>query len=48
MKHFKFYTKKDILSLTKTRRFETKLGEHIKYLKPGIEWPDVVKQSKAK
>ncbi len=29
MKHFKFYNKHDILSLTKVRRFETKLGERI-------------------
>ena len=29
MKHFKFYNKHDILSLTKIRRFETKLGERI-------------------
>jgi formiminoglutamase len=29
MKHFKFYNKQDILFLTKTRRFETKLGERL-------------------
>ena len=29
MKHFKFYNKEDILSLTKIRRFETKLGERV-------------------
>jgi formiminoglutamase len=29
MKHFKFYSKQDILYLTKLRRFETKLGEMI-------------------
>ena len=29
MKHFKFYTREDILSVTKIRRFETKLGERI-------------------
>lgn len=32
MKHFKFYNKHDILSLTKIRRFETKLGESIQSL----------------
>jgi len=48
MKHFKFYTKKDILSLTQTRKFETKLGERIKYLKAGGEWPEVLQQSTAK
>jgi formiminoglutamase len=29
MTHFKYYSKADILSLTKVRRFETKLGERI-------------------
>src|SRR5882724_4711587 len=29
MTHFKFYNKQDVLSLTKIRRFETKLGESI-------------------
>ena len=29
MKHFKSYTKQEILSLTRIRRFETKLGERI-------------------
>jgi formiminoglutamase len=47
MKHFKFYTKKDIVSLTKTRRFETKLGERVQYLKTGGEWPEVLQQSSA-
>ncbi|HVG41664.1 MAG TPA: formimidoylglutamase [Chitinophagaceae bacterium] len=32
MKHLKVYTKSDIVSLTKLRRFETKLGEQIQYL----------------
>ncbi len=30
--HFKFYTKSDLLSLTKIRRFETKLGERLQVL----------------
>jgi len=30
MKHFKFYNKQDILTLTHVRKFETKLGERIK------------------
>ena len=29
MKHFKFYSKQDVLYLTRIRRFETKLGEMI-------------------
>lgn len=47
MKHFKFYGKKDIVSLIKRRRFETKIGERIQHLKEG-EWPDVIQQSPAK
>ena len=30
MKHFKYYNKQDILTLTHVRKFETKLGERIK------------------
>jgi formiminoglutamase len=48
MKHFKFYTKEDILSLTKVRRFETKVGERLQYLKFEGEWPDMLMQSSAK
>lgn len=48
MKHFKFYSKDDILSMTKVRRFETKIGERLQYLKPGEEWPEVIQQSSAK
>jgi formiminoglutamase len=32
MKHFKYYNKQDILSLTKLRRFETKLGEMVQVI----------------
>jgi formiminoglutamase len=32
MKHLKYYNKQDILSLTKIRRFETKLGEMIQVI----------------
>ena len=32
MKHLKIYTKQDILNLTKTRSFETKIGEQIQYV----------------
>ncbi len=32
MQHFKFYNKQDVLSLTRIRRFETKLGERVKVL----------------
>ncbi len=48
MKHFKFYTKEDILSLTKIRRFETKLGERLQYIKHESEWQQLLLQSKSK
>jgi formiminoglutamase len=47
MKHFKFYGKKELISLTNPRRFETKLGERIQTTKDG-EWPNVLEQSSAK
>ncbi|MFC4261507.1 formimidoylglutamase [Ferruginibacter yonginensis] len=47
MKHFKFLNKHDIISLTKQRKFETKLGERIQYLSKG-EWPQVLQQNPAK
>ena len=34
--------------MTKVRRFETKMGERVKYLKPNSEWPEVLKGSGAK
>lgn len=33
--HFKYYTKQDILSLVRLRRFETKLGERVQVLNGG-------------
>lgn len=33
MSHFKFYNKQDVLSQTRIRRFETKLGERIQVIK---------------
>lgn len=36
MKHFKYYEKEDILSLTKIRRFETRIGERVHFARnPG-------------
>jgi len=32
MNHFRFYTKQDVLNVTKIRRFETKLGERIQVI----------------
>ena len=48
MKHFKLYSEEDILSLTKMRRFETKLGERLQYSKSGADWPEALHQSSAK
>jgi formiminoglutamase len=48
MKHFKFYTKEDILSLTKVRRFETKIGERLQYIRPGADWAEALLQSDAR
>jgi formiminoglutamase len=47
MKHFKFYSKKELIALTNPRRFETKMGERIQTTKDG-EWPNVLQQSTAK
>ena len=48
MKHFKFYTKDDILSVTKIRRFETKLGERIQNIRSGDDWQEAIHQSTAR
>lgn len=48
MKHFKFYSKKDVLSLTKIRRYETRIGERVQHLKEGADWPEGLQQSSAK
>ena len=48
MKHFKFYSKEDILSMTRVRRFETRMGERVRFLKPDSEWPEVLKESDAR
>lgn len=47
MQHFKFYTKQDILYLTRIRRFETKLGERLQvpgsadHLDQALAAPDI-------
>ena len=48
MNYFKFYQKEDVLSLTKIRRFETKLGERIQVIKHPAQFSDELKQSTAK
>jgi len=48
MKHFKFYSKEDILSLTKVRRFETRIGERVKNIQSESDWTQQLEQSTAK
>jgi formiminoglutamase len=47
MQHFKFYNKKDLVSLTKPRRFETKLGQRIQILQSG-DWPNNLQNTDAR
>jgi formiminoglutamase len=46
--YFKFYNKEDILSLTRTRRFETKLGERIQVISDFQNLEEGLQNSKAK
>lgn len=48
MKFFKFYNKQDILSVTNTRRFETKLGERLLVISDPKNFEELLKESKAK
>lgn len=48
VQHFRFYSKQDILSLTNTRRFETKLGERIKIVPDPSKFEDFLKTTDAK
>jgi formiminoglutamase len=48
MKHFRFYSKQDILSLTNIRRFETKLGERIRPVPDPAKFEEYLKTSTAK
>ena len=48
MKHFKFYSKEDILSMTQVRRFETKMGERMQFIDPELDWPNVIQESSAR
>lgn len=47
MKHFKIYSKKDLLSITQVRKFETKLGERLQVINNEDEWPDAIQNSSA-
>ena len=48
MKHFRFYSKQDLLSLTNIRRFETKLGERLKFVPDAAKFEDFLKTSDVK
>ena len=47
MKHFRFYNKQDILSLTKIRRYETKLGERVLTVPNPLEFESFLQTTKA-
>ena len=47
MKHFKVYSRQDILSLTKVRKFETKLGERLHILADKVELQESLDDSPA-
>lgn len=48
MQHFRFYNREDILSLTKLRRFETKIGERIQSLNKEEDWVEELAYMKQK
>ena len=48
MQHFKFYNKQDILSLTRVRRFETKIGEQIKLVSTVAQWEQLLQKEETK
>ena len=47
MKHFKWYSKQDILSLTTLRRFETKMGETIQFINNINDWTTAIQNHPA-
>src|SRR5579863_1446018 len=48
MQHLKVYNKQDILSLTKLRRFETKLGERLEVVHDALNIEESLKRSEAR
>lgn len=48
MRHLKLYSKQDVLSLTKIRRFETKLGERLQVLRNSADVEKSIASSSAK
>ena len=47
MQRFRFYNKEDVLTLTKIRRFETKLGERVQLISDKDQLEQSLEQSKA-
>lgn len=47
MQHFKYYTKEDILSLTNTRKYETRIGERVQVVQSQDEIKTAIAQSTA-
>lgn len=47
VRHFKTYTKKDLLSLTHIRKFETKIGERVQVLKKADQLAESLKECNA-
>lgn len=48
MKHLNFFSKKNVLELTKVRRFETKIGERVQILKDPKQLEESLQQSNAR
>ncbi len=48
MQRFRFYNKEDVLTLTKIRRFETKLGEKVQLVNTREQFEQVLEKSNAK
>jgi formiminoglutamase len=48
MKHFRYYSKQDILNITRLRRYETKLGEMLKSIDPALDIASQIETSPAR
>lgn len=48
IRYFKFYTKEDVLSITKIRRFETKVGERLQVINPNLTLEQSLENSTSK
>ena len=48
MKHFRYYSKQDILNITRLRRYETKLGEMLKSIDPALDIAAQIETSPAR